>query len=97
MNNPIWPPRTSFISTLSFGVPRYFAASNTCSLVVISSASPATKYTEQVTKLIPAKARFHSRLKLLDHRQVETCNPVASTVALGQTLLSTHSGIRAMS
>ena len=38
MNIPIWPPGTVFFTMSAFGVPRYFAASRTCSGVVMSSS-----------------------------------------------------------
>ena len=44
MNRPIWPPGTVFCTMRSFGVPMYFAASSTCSGVVMSSAAPASRY-----------------------------------------------------
>lgn len=43
MNSPMWPPGTVFCMMRSFGVPRYLAASRTCSGVVMSSSAPASK------------------------------------------------------
>ena len=43
INRPMCPPGVIVSTICSFLVPRYFSASNTCSLGVISSASPASR------------------------------------------------------